>query len=332
MSIYRTIVPMLLVLSVLSLRASADWATDTVKTEKIDFGVIATGSEAKKLVEIRNVHNYDISIFEASTTCGCSAATAGKDVIHPGETGYVEVQMNTQKFKQRKDSNLIIKLMRGNTIQEVRIPITAYIRTDVVFKPGAARFGNVDLGTTGKAVVDITYAGRPDWDIENIKITNPNLKATLSAPERANGLIKYRLSMSLSPETAVGRLRDLVVLVTNDARNPYVPLMVEGAVVSDYTIKPGGVNLGSLTAGQTKVFRVVVRAEDGTPFDIEDLSCPAMADSLAFNLPTAAQPAHALSIQFTAPARPGKFSEQIFVKVTGRERPLSFPIVVTVAN
>ena len=115
---------------------SADpWAQQMVRASKIDFGVIATGSEAKKLIEVKNVYREVVHISSVSTTCGCSAATPGKQTIQPGETTYVEVQMNTQKFRQRKDSNLIIKF-DSPRIAELRVPITAYIRTDVVINPG----------------------------------------------------------------------------------------------------------------------------------------------------------------------------------------------------
>ena len=41
---------------------SDDWARPMIETKRIDFGVIATGSEAKKLVEIRNIYNRSVHI------------------------------------------------------------------------------------------------------------------------------------------------------------------------------------------------------------------------------------------------------------------------------
>ena len=49
---------------------SDDWARPMIETKKIDFGVIATGSEVKKLVEIRNIYNLSVHISEVTTTCG----------------------------------------------------------------------------------------------------------------------------------------------------------------------------------------------------------------------------------------------------------------------
>ena len=83
--------------------ASADqWADQMIITKKVDFGVIATGSEAKKLVQVLNVYDQPIHIASVGTSCGCSAATLGKQTLEPGESSYVEVKMNTSKFRQER--------------------------------------------------------------------------------------------------------------------------------------------------------------------------------------------------------------------------------------
>ena len=85
-----------------------DWGDQLVVTKKVDFGVIATGSEAKKYVEVHNIFDRAVHISNVRTTCGCSAAALGKQTLQPGEKASVEVKMNTAKFRQKKESNLII--------------------------------------------------------------------------------------------------------------------------------------------------------------------------------------------------------------------------------
>lgn len=306
-----------------------DWADQIVKTKKIDFGVIATGSEAKKYVEVKNIYDRAIHISDVRTTCGCSAAAVGKKTLEPGETSSVEVKMNTSKFRQRKDSNLIISFDRPR-FAEVRVPITAYIRTDVVFTPGSIKFGNVDLGEEGKASVDIAYAGRSDWDIVNIKITNQNLKATLTPKARGNGRVDYRLDMILAPSTKAGRIRDLVQIVTNDTTNPFVPLMVEGTIVPDITITPAKVAVRPVSAGQSTRVQIVVKGKK--PFKIDEIDCEGMEDCFHASIKDTASSIHIVPIEFNAPNRPGKFSEELIVKINGRRDPLKFSVSGTITN
>src|SRR6056297_2144130 len=113
-----------------------------IDTEKVDFGVIATGSEVQKFVEIRNVHQVPIQISEVKTSCACARATIDQYTIQPGDKAVITVQMNTRNFRQRKDSNVIIRFGSPRSIEH-RIPVTAYIRTDVVFNPGSVQFSEV---------------------------------------------------------------------------------------------------------------------------------------------------------------------------------------------
>jgi hypothetical protein len=305
------------------------WADQMVVTKKVDFGVIATGSEAKKLVEIINVYDQTVHIASVGTTCGCSAAAIGKQTLEPGESAMVEVKMNTSKFRQKKDSNLVVKF-DSPRLAEARVPISAYIRTDVVFDPGMIGFGNVELGTIGTAKVDIAYAGRPDWDIVNIKITNQDMKATLTPKSRANGQVHYELVMTLNESAPVGRVRDLVQIVTNDATNPYVPLMVEGVVVPEITITPATVTVPTLAPGQTAQVKVIVRGKK--PFKIDDIDCKGMADCFKATLTEASNTIHQVPIEFNAPNRPGRYSEELIVKINGRQEPLRFYVTGTIAN
>jgi type 1 fimbria pilin len=296
-----------------------DWARPMVATKKIDFGVIATGSEARKLVEIRNVYNQTVHISGVKTTCGCSAATPGRTTIEPGGTGTVEVKMNTHKFRQKKDSNLIIRFDQPR-FAELRIPITAYIRTDVVFDPGLVRFNNVDLGEESTSVVNIRYAGRSDWDIVDVRTDNPHLVAQLKPGQRANGRVNYELSVKLDNKAKPGRIRDLITLVTNDKSNPYVPLMVEGIVVPDITVTPSLVKFRPVKAGGTVEQRIVVKGKK--PFRIATIDCDGMSDCFEATLPVEKKIVHVVPIHFSAPKDPGQFEDELIIRIAGRTEPL----------
>jgi len=322
----------LLLLASLSLSgtASADQFTDAmISTKKVDFGVVATGSEVQKFIEIRNVHREAYVVREVKSSCACFKTQINKTTIAPGDTALVVVQMNTRNYRQRRDASLSISFAAPR-FAEVRVDLTGYIRTDVVFNPGKVQFGEVELGTEGKAVVDIAYAGRNDWDIDDIKITNRNLKAVLEPGVRGNGQVNYKLTMSLSKDTPVGRIRDMIIIVTNDRSNPNVPLMIDGVVTPDISITPPVVNVGSVIPGQTKLSKILVRGKK--PFQIAEIDCKDMSDCFKADLSKDSRQLHQVPIEFTVPNRPGKFSEELIVKITGRREPLRVNVTGVIAN
>ncbi|MEZ6124669.1 MAG: hypothetical protein R3C49_16090 [Planctomycetaceae bacterium] len=178
--------------------------------------------------------------------------------------------------------------------------------------------------------MDIAYAGRNDWDIDNIIISNRHLKATLEQVSRAAGTVNYKLTMKMDDQVPAGRIRDMITIVTNDRTNPNVPLMVDGIIVPDISITPAVVSVGSVTPGQTTLKQIVVKGRK--PFQIDDIDCEDMADCFKAQLASAARPLHVVPIQFTAPNRPGKFTEELIVKIHGRPEPLRLSVTFEIVN
>lgn len=300
------------------------WTDQVVDTKKIDFGVIATGSENPRPITISNTLQSTIHIREVKTSCQCAIVTQPSTyTLQPGESVTIDVRMNTRQFKQRKDSNVVV-VFDSPQYYELRIPVTAYIRTDVVFDPGMIRFGNVDQGSPASSTVSIAYAGRNDWDIVDIKIENPNITATLHPGTRAAGRADYSLEVKLNDAAKAGRMRDVITLVTNDQSNPYVPLMIEGTIVPDLTVSQDVYYVQPLSAGQTAQIRVVVRGR--RPFRIEDVDCETMGDCFKATITDSERTVHLVPIEFSAPNKPGKFTENMIVKIAGRAEPLRFMV------
>lgn len=304
--------------------AQGSWADQLVDRRSIDFGVVATGADTMQVVTVKNITGATVHISGVTTACTCAqAGQPSATLLQPGESATIEVRINTKQFSKKRDTSLTI-FFDAPQIASVLIPISAYIRTDVVFDPGMIRFGNVEYGTDAQVTVKVAYAGRPDWKITDVKMGSPDLSATLKETRRAGGLVDYELTMKLSSTARPQRLRDLVTLVTDDAANPHVPLMVEGIVVPDISISPESVQIRPLAPGESTTVRVVIRGSK--PFVVEDVNCAGMDDCFEVKLEPKTNKLCFVDIKFVAPQRPGKFSEQMIVKIEGREQTIEFPV------
>ncbi len=307
--------------------ATPDWALKLFNTKKIDFGVIATGSDSKKVIHLKNNLKQTVHIRSASTTCGCSVATPSKNTLQPGEEALIEVTMNTRRFKRRKDSNVIVTL-DAPQFATVRIPITAYIRTDVVFDPGMVQFGALAEGTGAKRQIRVAYAGRNDWQIKELRVGNRNvIDATFNETRRANGRVDYTLDITLKPGAPVGRIRDLVTLVTDDQTNPYVPLLIEADIQPEYVIKPGAIALNGLNAGAERRLQIVVRNSARNAFEVDRVEPTTSTDlDLTFRRPTAKKMVQVIPITIKAPAAPGPFNQDYNIWIKDRAQPLRIKV------
>lgn len=322
----------LLCFAVCQIAMADSWSDKLIETKKIDFGVIATGSEAIKEIVVQNVYDQPVTLAEVKTSCTCATGRLPEGrlnvVLQPGESVPVTVQMNT-RLKSKKSSNLLIRFA-GPRFVEHRIPVEAYIRTDVVINPGKLNFKELEYGNAATASVEISYAGRPDWNIENVKFSNPNMKATLSPPVKMNGGVKFKLTMALDNKAPTGPIREQIFIVTNDRTNPNIPLKIEGRVAPDISVSPGILPIGAIESGKTKKVQFLLRGKKA--FLVTAVDCEGMSGCFKAELMKRANRIHKLVVEFTPPNRPGKFTEQLLVNIKGRPHPLLLNISGTIVN
>ena len=318
-----------LALAVQHTASAQEWAEKMFDETSYDFGKVARGAEVSHRFKITNKYKETVHISNVRTTCGCSIPKQPEQkTLKSLESTYVEVSLNTRKFTHKKESNLIVTFDQP-FFAEVKIPLKAYIRTDVVLTPGGANFGAVDLGAGATTTIDVAYAGRDNWTLKDVKIADPNLDAKIKEVSREGGQVRYQIQLSLKPTAAQGPLREQVMLVTDDV-NPYVPLLVTARVEADITVATPDLSLGTVIPGSDKTVNVVIRGKK--PFSIDKVECESDKEFFKVRLPESSRTVHIIPLTFTPPKNPGPFSEKFTVTIAGRPDPVTFKAHGTIAS
>jgi len=302
--------------------AGPNWAGKMFNKLQHDFGVVARGADVQYRFVVRNPYKQTVHIAGVRTTCGCSAATPTRRTLALNQSAEIVVTMDTRKFIRRKDSNLIVTFDKPAYAQ-VRIPLTAYIRTDVVLTPGSVNFGAVEQGQSASRTLSIAYAGRNDWTISGVKINNKHLSGKVKEIRRGGGQVKYQLQVTLNGDTPPGMIRDVVYLETDDANTKYVPVTVKGRVESDISVTVA--SLGAVSPGASKTFNVVVRGRK--PFRIDNIVCPDSPDCFKAQVAKRTSTIHVVPVTFIAKDRSaGAFQDTLQMTIAGRDEPVNFQV------
>ena len=318
------------------------WGSKMLDLTQFKFGSVAKGADAAIQLKVKNIYKEDIQITNLQTGCGCVSwhditrsdppAERLPIVIPSGQQRVLTLRLNTIQYDGERKSKATVTLYDAvhGLDTTVDLPVLAFIRKDVVITPGAINFGTVDLGSGGERKVQITYAGRHDWKLSQPKPANPNLTADLREVSRreisaAYSQVVYELTVTLKQQAPQGMLRDQILMLTDDAQNPQVPVMVEAKIEADITITD--LQFGSVAPGQAKTERVVIRGKK--PFKIEGLQRETKDskledDAFKVKLDTVNSTFHNLPVTFTAPNAPGPFEEEFSVKVGNRPQPIIF--------
>ena len=301
----RTIlIAVMLAIALTGNASGQEWAQKMFEVKSHDFGSVARGSKVEYRFKFKNLYKEPIHISYVRSSCGCITPSITKDRLKTYETSEILAVYNTTSFTGARSATITVSIDRPYPA-EVQLRVKGYIRTDVVFSPASVQFGSVDSGQSTTKQVNVSYAGRSGWRIEDIRSTNTNLEVNIAETHRAGGRVGYRLNVRLKEDAPVGSMKDQLILVTNDQRNPRIPLYVEGRVVPSITVSPSPLFLGTLKPGQRVTKQLVVKCKK--PFKIEGIDCD--DDRFTFKLPTTSKSVHLVPVTFTADEKPGKLSQ-----------------------
>ncbi len=299
----------------------SNWGQRMFDSLSHDFGVVARGADVRYRFKIKNPYNETIHIQSATPSCSCASAKLSTYSLASLEEGYLEVAMDTVGHKGPKSSSVVVTFDSPQYIT-VRLPVSAYIRSDVVLIPGSLDFGSVDQGASAERKIEVSYQGREDWKILSVKLNNKFISGKAVERERVGGHVVYDVVFSLKPDAPQGGIRDQIMLVTDDTKTPYVPILVNGEVESDVTITPPLLAYGKMKPGESKTINVVLRGK--RPIVVDKFECESDRQAFRFRQPSGENRVHIVPLTLNAPSEAGKFTEIFTVTIAGRPQSMSF--------
>lgn len=299
-----------------------NWAEQMFDKHEHQFGVVARGADVVWRIKVTNKYVETIHISEAHTSCNCISAKILTNTLKTWEEGIIEVRLNTLQYSRDRHANVIVTIDQPAYMQ-VTLPITAYIRTDVVIEPGSAILGTVSQGETSpEHRLRISYAGSPNWRISEVRSRNPNLVCAVRElsrqPNGGTANILYELNVKLTSSTPAGDLREQILLMTNDVNSPQIPVLVEGRVLAEYSITPPSIALKGMKPGDKEEVKVVIRGQK--PFVVEKIESNSGSEAYQIKpLPKDRfQIVQILNIIVNAPEKPGPMDEVFTLTLAGQ--------------
>lgn len=92
-----------------------------------DFGTIWYGDPCQTSLELKNEGSAPLRIEEVSTSCGCTATEAHKEVLAPGESEQIRISYNSKKGVTEVHQTVTIK-SNDPTRPTVRIPVKGTVK------------------------------------------------------------------------------------------------------------------------------------------------------------------------------------------------------------
>jgi len=272
-----------------------EWARKIFKSTSHDFRAVARGAKVEHHFEFENLYQEDVHVSAVRSSCGCTTPSVTQTTLKSREKSAIVATFNTSSFTGQKAATITVVFDRP-FFAEVQLTVAGFIRTDVIFDPPEADFGEIREGEAKEIQLSVTRLNRTDWRITDVRSHCADLQVKLSEPVRMTNAIKYNLTLKLKDTMPAGELREQLTLVTNDQQSPTVEMCVGGTIRPSLSVSPASVSMGAVRAGESYERRLIVRAE--TPFAIAKVVC---ADPrFSFEKPAGKKKIHFLPLRFEA--------------------------------
>lgn len=292
-----------------SVSSAQDWARKMFDTKSHDFGTVARASNTEYRFKVKNLYEETVHIQGVRSSCGCTDPTVKNPTLKTFEVGEIVAKFNTRSFQGQHSATLTV-IIDKPYYAEVQLQVYGNVRSDVVFHPGSVQLGSVDQGTEAEKRVSVSYAGRDDWQIVDVRSGYPHLEVELEEVSRGSRRVKYDLIVRLKPTAPAGYIQDQLVLVTDDRRSTRIPLDVEGLVTQAITVSPQQMMLGDVPVGESVTKKLVVKGK--TPFKILSVECD--DGCFTFKPTEGSKKLHIVTVQFKPDGKPGKLEQTIRIR------------------
>ena len=294
------IVFLALIAADVSAAQAQEWARKMFGTTSHDFGAVARGAKAEYRFNLTNIYVEDVHISNVRSSCGCTTATKGTDLLKTYDESYILATFNTKNHLGQKSATLTVTFDKPFPA-EVQLQVSGFIRSDVELEPGGIQFGTVDAGAPAEQALKITARTGRDWQITAIRSSSEFVEAEAIETGRQIGDVTYDMKVRLLPCAPTGDLKERLVVVANDSKSTEFPVEVEGRVLAPLTA-PSLLFMGAVKSASKTRKPLVIQGKQ--PFRITAIDCD--DDCFTWVYPKTAERRHIINVTFAAPDTPGK--------------------------
>jgi hypothetical protein len=307
----KSIFSLLLTVVAVSPCFGQEWAQKMFKVTDHDFGSVARGAKAEYRFVFENVFMEDVHIAGVRSSCGCTTPTIENPTLKTYEKGAILAHFNTPTFLGQRGATLTVTIDQPY-FAEVQLQVRGFIRSDVVIEPGSVQVGSIDQGSAADQAVTVSYAGRGDWQILDVRSDDPNITGKVVETGRDDGQVSYQLKVHVDPKAPAGYLNDHLMLVTNDASNQQIPVLIEGRIMPGITVSPTALFMGVVQPGQTVTRQLVVKSKK--PFKILGVTCEDKSFKFDTSKEGQAKELHLVPVTFIAGTDAGRVTKTIKIQ------------------
>jgi len=232
-----------------------------------DFGLVEQDQHLEHSFRFRNRGNSALLIAGVRSSCTCVAALPTKIEVPPGESGEINVKLDTGK---RYGGNSFQVYVESNDEDDpaVVLFLIALVRAGIGVNPKTVNFGEASPGQSVERGLTVVI---PEGGSEVISgVTSSSPCVTVGKMVRSRGARYQRTDVSvvLAAGAPTGRLDGKISILLSGGNQSQIDVPIEGYITTSLGVSPEEFFFGLVNPGEQGKAKVRVFTLDGSSFEI----------------------------------------------------------------
>jgi hypothetical protein len=222
--------------------AKASPGTLKLEASSFDFGDVFRGSQLVHRFPFVNAGTAPITIQGVHAACGCTAVEVDKGRKYmPGDTGYVEVKLDTSDFAGSLVKTVTI-MSDEKLLPDRTLTLRAHVKTEIDVDPPLADFGDTPSKTGAAKAIVLKPLDGFKLDVKELVYNQQTLDAALTKQGDGSYLVTIKLKPGLPP----GFLRETVIVRNNSSHLKELLVPVRATVKGNIDYAPTYLEFGAI--------------------------------------------------------------------------------------
>ena len=233
-----------------------------------DFGRIDTVS--KHVFTFENHTSQAVRILDTKSSCTCTVAKPEPDLLQPGQTGRVAMEIDPSRFPRGRHQKSIELEYKGAELRHTRLTFQFENRPDVVIPD------RVELsGFAGKSITStfeiLDYRDKP-FVIKAIRTSSPDVQVViLDRPTAYLPGWQHRFEVTYRSDKAPGTHRETILLDTDDPARPIISVPFSARSSPRLRVAPETVRLRRVEGSSDAVGKIFATDAEGEVLKLDSI-------------------------------------------------------------
>jgi hypothetical protein len=195
-----------------------------------NFEKVSEGETLRHVFKFTNAGTQTLEIIRVDSSCGCTTALLSANKIAPGQSGEIEVKIETKDLAATELSKTVSVTSSDSKQPVVVLTLTAVVEPEFLLSEPSVYFGSVPRGQEATKEILVTVPPNRTGRLLSAKSEDDNVTVKIEPIAESSGK-QYKIVAVQKASAAEGYHSGAIVIKTSSQLKPELKIPVRGMVL-----------------------------------------------------------------------------------------------------